>query len=45
MGNVHGCFYKSQALLDRPGLSDGDVVFVIGDMIIHGPVIPLWWIF
>lgn len=45
IGNAHGCFYKFQALLDRTGLSDGDVVFVIGDMIKHGLEIPLWWFF
>lgn len=45
IGNAHCCFYKFQALLDRTGLSDGDVVFVIGDMIKHGLEIPLWWFF
>lgn len=25
IGDIHGCFYELQALLDKAGMSDGDV--------------------
>lgn len=40
IGDIHGCFYELQALLDRAGLSDGDEVIAIGDMVDRGPETP-----
>lgn len=40
IGDIHGCFYELQALLDKAGLSDGDEVIGIGDVVDRGPETP-----
>jgi predicted phosphodiesterase len=40
IGDIHGCFYELQALLDKAGLSDGDEVIGIGDIVDRGPETP-----
>lgn len=40
IGDIHGCFYGLQALLDRIGLSAGDEVISIGDMVDRSPETP-----
>jgi serine/threonine protein phosphatase 1 len=40
IGDIHGCFYELQALLDKSGLSDGDEVIGIGDIVDRGPETP-----
>ena len=40
IGDIHGCFYELQALLDKSGLDDGDAIIAIGDMVDRGPETP-----
>ena len=40
IGDIHGCFYELQALLDISGLGDGDAILAIGDMVDRGPETP-----
>jgi hypothetical protein len=39
-GDIHGCFYELQSLLDKSGLGDGDAIIAIGDMVDRGPETP-----
>lgn len=40
IGDIHGCFYELQALLDKSCLCDGDAIIAIGDMLDRGPETP-----
>jgi len=37
IGDIHGCYYELQQLLDKAGLSDDDEVIAIGDLFDRGP--------
>ena len=40
IGDIHGCYYELQALLDKAGLGDEDAVIGIGDVVDRGPETP-----
>ncbi len=40
IGDIHGCYDELQALLDRAGLSEGDAIIAIGDIVDRGPETP-----
>jgi hypothetical protein len=40
IGDIHGCFYELQALLDKAGLADEDGILGIGDIVDRGPETP-----
>lgn len=40
IGDIHGCYFELQALLDKAGLGDGDAVIGIGDIVDRGPETP-----
>ena len=40
IGDIHGCYYELQALLDKAGLGAGDAVIGIGDVVDRGPETP-----
>ena len=40
IGDIHGCYYELQALLDKAGLNAGDEVVGIGDVVDRGPETP-----
>jgi predicted phosphodiesterase len=40
IGDIHGCYYELQTLLDKAGLGAGDAVIGIGDNVDRGPETP-----
>jgi serine/threonine protein phosphatase 1 len=40
IGDIHGCEYELQALLDKAGLAEGDVIIGAGDGVDRGPETP-----
>lgn len=40
IGDIHGCYYELQALLDKAGLAAGDAIISIGDFVDRGPETP-----
>lgn len=40
IGDIHGCHFELQALLDKAGLGDGDAIISIGDLVDRGPESP-----
>jgi len=40
IGDIHGCYFELQALLDKAGLSDGDTIISLGDFVDRGPETP-----
>lgn len=40
IGDIHGCYYELQTLLDKAGLGDGDAIIGIGDRVVRGPKTP-----
>lgn len=40
VGDIHGCYFELQTLLDKAGLSDGDFVIGLGDIVDRGPETP-----
>lgn len=40
VGDIHGCYSELQALLDRAGLTDGDAIIALGDIVDRGPETP-----
>ena len=40
IGDIHGCYFELQALLDKAGLGAGDEVIGIGDIVDRGPETP-----
>jgi serine/threonine protein phosphatase 1 len=40
IGDIHGCYFELQALLDKAGLGAGDAVTGIGDVVDRGPESP-----
>lgn len=40
IGDIHGCFYELQALLDKAGLSSRDKIIAVGDIVDRGPETP-----
>jgi len=40
IGDIHGCHYELQALLDKAGLTDTDTIISIGDCVDRGPETP-----
>lgn len=37
IGDIHGCFYELQALLDKAALNEDDEIISVGDMVDRGP--------
>jgi serine/threonine protein phosphatase 1 len=40
IGDIHGCYYELQALLDQAGLGANDSMIAIGDIVDRGPETP-----
>ena len=40
IGDIHGCYNELQALLDKAGLSNGDKIVAVGDIVDRGPETP-----
>ena len=40
IGDIHGCYVELQALLEKAGLSDGDSIIAVGDIVDRGPETP-----
>ena len=40
IGDIHGCYFELQALLDRAGLVTGDSIIAVGDIVDRGPETP-----
>lgn len=40
IGDIHGCYFELQALLDKAGLFDGDSIISLGDFVDRGPDTP-----
>lgn len=40
IGDIHGCYNEFQALLDKAGLSEGDIIVSVGDCVDRGPDTP-----
>jgi hypothetical protein len=40
IGDIHGCFYELQALLNKAGLVEDDLIISIGDCVDRGPETP-----
>jgi hypothetical protein len=40
IGDIHGCFYELQALLDKVGLGEEDTILSVGDLVDRGPETP-----
>lgn len=40
IGDIHGCYDELQALLDKAGLTEGDVIVSVGDCVDRGPDTP-----
>ena len=37
IGDIHGCFRELQDLLDKAGMSEGDEIIALGDLVDRGP--------
>jgi hypothetical protein len=37
IGDIHGCWFELQALLDKAGLAEGDGIVALGDFVDRGP--------
>jgi hypothetical protein len=40
IGDIHGCYFELQALLDKAGLTGGDQIIAVGDIVDRGPETP-----
>ena len=40
IGDIHGCYDELQALLDKAGLTEGDIIVSVGDCVDRGPDTP-----
>ena len=40
VGDIHGCYFELQTLLDKAGLSDDDLIIGLGDIVDRGPETP-----
>jgi serine/threonine protein phosphatase 1 len=40
IGDIHGCYFELQALLDKAGLVEGEAIISIGDCVDRGPETP-----
>ena len=40
IGDIHGCYVELLALLEKAGLSDGDSIIAVGDIVDRGPETP-----
>jgi serine/threonine protein phosphatase 1 len=40
VGDIHGCYFELQALLDKAGLTDDDSIISLGDFVDRGPETP-----
>jgi len=40
IGDIHGCYYELQALLDKAGLTSRDKIIAVGDIVDRGPETP-----
>ena len=40
IGDIHGCYFELQTLLDKAGLNDGDSIVSLGDFVDRGPETP-----
>ncbi len=40
IGDIHGCYIELLALLEKAGLSDGDSIIAVGDIVDRGPETP-----
>ena len=40
IGDIHGCNFELQSLLDKVGLSSGDKIIAVGDIVDRGPETP-----
>ena len=40
IGDIHGCYDELQTLLDKAGLSSGDKIVAVGDIVDRGPETP-----
>ena len=40
IGDIHGCYFELQSLLDKAGLSSGDKIIAVGDIVDRGPETP-----
>ncbi len=40
IGDVHGCYFELQALLDKAGLAANDSILAVGDIVDRGPETP-----
>jgi hypothetical protein len=40
IGDIHGCYFELQALLDKAGLASGDKILAVGDIVDRGPETP-----
>jgi len=40
IGDIHGCYVELQTLLDKAGLSSGDKIVAVGDIVDRGPETP-----
>lgn len=37
IGDIHGCYYELQQLLDKSGIGDDDEIICVGDLVNRGP--------
>lgn len=37
IGDIHGCYWELQTLLDKAGLADDDAIIAVGDLVNRGP--------
>ncbi len=40
IGDIHGCYFELQSLLDKAGLSSEDKIIAVGDIVDRGPETP-----
>ena len=40
IGDIHGCYFELQALMDKANLGDGDSIISLGDLMDRGPETP-----
>jgi hypothetical protein len=40
IGDLHGCYFELQELLDRSGIADSDAIIGLGDIVDRGPETP-----
>ena len=40
IGDIHGCYVELLTLLEKAGLSDGDSIIAVGDIVDRGPETP-----